>query len=282
VRLLRSGVPRLLAAASVLATGLVAACGSFGSGDGVSSATDASTEVGDAGDASTGDAASGCRALVDEHFGAFPAPGFANTSDNQSAPSSSTVNVKSAPSSLAAVVVTPASGGAGATIERTFPLDGGLASGRLELDYDVFLEPSTTAYAEVGCTAELWNASDVSTRVLFARNPDGSLEVKSDNLFSAARPRADLAPSSGGWQHVHLVVESTAATAARATLAVVPASAGSAPPSIDIPVVADVDRVRILCGIDYASGESVLDAAAVPGVTVSVWVDDVVLTRCAP
>ena len=144
--------------------------------------------------------------LVDEHFGGFPAVSFSPTGDNQSVASLSTVNVKSAPSALAAVVVTPASGGGGLTIERTLPLDGGLASGRIELEYDV---------------------------------------------------------------------------AGTATLEVTPANGGSPPSPLDIPVLADVDRVRILCGIDFASGADAPDATAAPPVTVAVWVDDVVLRRCS-
>lgn len=281
-----SALSTLVAAAALIA------CGSFGSGDAPAAAPDGSITPSDASsvtdgtdatptpDASPVDAARVCQSLVDEHFdGAFPPPGFANTSDNQSATSASAARAKSAPTSLKATVMTPATGGVGATLERSVPLAGGLAAaGRLELDYDVYLEPTTTAYVELGCTIDFRNATGGLARVLFARNPDGSLEVKSDSSFNAARPNAALAPSSVDWQHVHLVVESTGAATARAMLGVTPASASVAPPSLDLPMLADADHVVILCGIDFASREPADPAP----VTVTTWVDDVVLRRCSP
>jgi hypothetical protein len=271
----------LVAATSLLTTALVAACGSFGSSDGPAAATpDGSVAVdgssaedagADAPDRADRDAA--CIELVGEHFDTFPPNGFTATSGNEGDAGLSDVHALSRPTALFATGTATPGNGTQETYERDFMLDGGFVTGSLSLAYDVYLSTNPAAYAELGCTLELRNAADQSTRLLFARNSDSSLSAKADDDFGGSSPSTDLAPSSGeGWQHVQVVVRPLTATTARAGYAVTPA--GSATVPLDVDVLADVDRVRLLCGIDFANAK---DASSS---TTTVWIDDLSLRIC--
>jgi hypothetical protein len=277
-------------AAFVSSAVLAAACGSFGSNDGD---TNAAPPDGSVGDGSSADGSSGdggppddgstgadahCTDLFVDSFDSLQ--NFTPSSDNEGDAGLDKAHVTSPPTSLLATVTVDQFGG-DETLDRSFPLDGGLGARALELAFNVYFDTSAPAYAETGCTLELLDSAGATTRFLYAHNSDTSLELKVDAVDDAgtaiadASPSADLAPTSNSeWQHVLLTVLPSGQGRVHVISGVAPAGTANAQlDGVVIPV--GVDHARIRCGVDFAGAK---DGSA----DVSAWIDDVHVRRCSP
>jgi hypothetical protein len=284
----------MVGALTTLAVAAVAAaCGSFGSdeatganpdggGGGQEGAPSDAPDAGEAGADASADAAS-CAVLLEEHF-----TGDLNTSSwARYAPSPSVVSLDkalgnpTAPSLFATGTVTAAKT-ANASIDQTVFFDGGV--GTVTLDFGVTIEAPDggPAYAELGCEAVFRNAKSDQTIAALSRYTSGELAGLVEPRFAGGPSLGDsfVQHHSAGWHRVRIITTAAATTSAVITYEVDGMPQTMAPTSaLTAPLPPGTDRVQVVCGLVYANLEK---DASLPSSFLSVHVDDVILTRCAP
>lgn len=180
------------------------------------------------------------------------------------------------PPSLAALgKLARGSGYLNSSAARGITLPASLEAGqRVELEYDLFIEDPVDTYAEVGCTLQLFDAHDVRTRLLLALPANAAIEATYDPPDAASKSltKAVFANRGAGDYRVKTTLAATSAKTANLHYEVGTGTADLA----EVPIQAGIDRLRLVCGIDYA----ISDASA--PVTLRVWVDDLVVRRCVP
>jgi hypothetical protein len=266
--------------ASLVALGAaaaVAACGAFSAEpaatpDGGNDVPDAAAEATAADAGPTGET---CEILFTDDFTSLAA---FEPQSNDAGPA--TLSKDSAhgvmPPSLAAVgKLVRGTGYLNSSAARGVALPAGLAAGdRVELEYDLFIDDPIDTYAEVGCTLQLFDAKDVRTRLLLVLPANAAIQATVDPADPTLKGQSKnvFASRVAGDYRVKTTFAATGTTTANVHYEVRTGSADFT----DVPVPAPIDRVRLVCGIDYA----ISDASA--PVTLHVWVDDVVVRRCTP
>jgi hypothetical protein len=265
------------------AAAVLAACGAFSSDPGATTdggneipdaaaeatAPDAAADAADAADAAT------CEVLFSSEFntlGAF----LPQSNDAGPATLSNDPAHAVTPPSLAAVgKLVRATGYLNSSASHDIALTSSLRAGdRLELEYDLFLEDPVASYSEVGCTLELFDANDLRTRLLVALVATGAIEP----TFDPADPtltsltKTALSGRVAGDYRVKATLAAISAKTANVHFEVGTGTADFA----DVPLSAPIERLRLVCGIDYANTDSLTP------VMLRVWVDDVVVRRCIP
>jgi hypothetical protein len=250
------------------------------------STADAAADATDATDASIGDAGDGgaCSTLLVQGFASVPGLGWTAGAANGGQVTSDPTIYATPPSSLRSSV--DLSSGIGrAYVDRTV-LFGSTGVGTTTLAYAIRMEaptPSADAaqpgplYAEVGCTGFFQNGAGEATQTTFSRWTTGELGVAVASNFPGSLPLADstIGSVTTGWYGVRVIAATSVATI---SFEVTAPNGATLRQTFPATFPRDTDRIRLECGISYAT----LAVAADAGAGFVTYIDDLQVTRCAP
>lgn len=279
-RSVRPGVARTIVALTALvalgSAGVLVACGSFDSApagpptEPDASATDATPDVAD------GAVDLSCEEIFRDDFASLAQFNPGSQDAGPAVLDNDPAHAVTPPSLAASASITRGKGNyVNSSGSRDIKLAGLFAKGeRFELEYDLFLDKMVDGYGEVGCTFELRNGTGARTRLLLSLMPEGAIDAKVDPADTSLPSLSKTVVINRTPSHYHVRTTIDATNANKALVHYDVTANGNA--DIEAPLQDGIDRLRLVCGIDYA----VTDAAA--PVTLRVWVDDVALRRCAP
>lgn len=232
---------------------VIAACGAFTSEP--AAATDGGADTPDAAaEASAVDSGSKdetCEILFTDDFttlGAF------DPQSNDAGPatlSKDPAHAVNAPSLAAMGKLARGGGYLNSSASRDVMLPAAFAIGqRVELEYELFIENPVDTYAEVGCTLQMFDAQGVRTRLLLGLPANAAIEATYDPPDAAAKSltRTVFATRGAGDYRVKTTLAATSARTANLHYEVRTETADFT----DAPIQAGIDRLRLVCGIDYA------------------------------